>query len=54
MKRCEHCGHSKAAHLDGVRCALCGCVPERQEFVQQALSFRSALPARAAPAPRKR
>lgn len=43
MKRCEHCGHSQAAHLDGMRCALCGCVPQRQTFVQDAFAFRGAV-----------
>lgn len=43
MKRCEHCGHSRAAHVDGLRCALCGCVPQRQTFVQEALPFRSGV-----------
>jgi hypothetical protein len=43
MKRCEHCGHSRAAHVDGLRCALCGCVPQRQTFVQDALPFRSGV-----------
>jgi hypothetical protein len=44
-RRCEHCGHSKAAHVDGVRCALCGCVPARRTFVQDSFSFRDSLPA---------
>jgi hypothetical protein len=48
MKNCPHCGHSPAAHLDGVRCALCGCVPARQTFVQEKLAFRSSLPTRVA------
>jgi hypothetical protein len=43
MKRCQHCGHSNAAHVGGVRCALCGCVPQRQTFVQDAFAFRSGL-----------
>jgi hypothetical protein len=43
MKRCEHCGHSRAAHVDGLRCALCGCAPQRQTFVQDALPFRSGV-----------
>lgn len=43
MKRCQHCGHSRAAHSDGVRCALCGCVPQRQTFVQEAFAFRNGM-----------
>ncbi|HEX8169691.1 MAG TPA: hypothetical protein VF824_04030 [Thermoanaerobaculia bacterium] len=54
MKRCEHCGHSRAAHVDGLRCALCGCTPARQTFVQDSFSFRSTLVARPAASTRKR
>ena len=54
MKTCSHCGHSRAAHLDGVRCALCGCVPSRTTFVQDSFSFRSALPGRVSNNTRKR
>lgn len=54
MKRCQHCGHSKAAHTDGMRCALCGCVPSRQTFVQERFSFRSSLPSRVTDDTRKR
>src|ERR1044071_125876 len=43
QKRCEHCGHSRAAHVDGLRCALCGCVPGRRTFVQESFGFRRAL-----------
>lgn len=43
MKRCQHCGHSRAAHVGGMRCALCGCVPQRQTFIQDSFSFRSTL-----------
>jgi ribosomal protein L37E len=53
-KNCPLCGHSAAAHVDEERCALCGCTPQRREFVQQSLGFRSALPGRAAPTARKR
>lgn len=49
MKRCEHCGHSRAAHVDGMRCALCGCLPQRQNFVQERFGFRETLPLRAVP-----
>jgi hypothetical protein len=54
MKHCRICGHSKAAHVDGTRCALCGCVPWKQEFVQEALPFRSMLTGQAAANTRKR
>lgn len=54
VKRCPHCGHSRAAHVDGVRCALCGCVPDRQTYVQESFGFRSALPARVTNNTRKR
>jgi hypothetical protein len=53
-KRCEYCNHSAAAHIDGVRCALCGCVPERRTFVQESLAFRSTLPTRVPASTRKR
>jgi hypothetical protein len=49
MKRCEHCGHSRAAHVDGMRCALCGCLPLRQNFVQERFGFRENIPLRAIP-----
>lgn len=45
-KKCDICSHSHAAHVDGVRCALCDCTSERREFVQQTLAFRSTMPAR--------
>jgi hypothetical protein len=54
MKHCPICGHSRAAHVDGTRCALCNCVPWRQDYVQDALPFRSALPGRVMPDTRKR
>lgn len=54
FKQCKHCGHSRAAHADGMRCALCGCAPQRQTFVQTSLGFKTALPMRAAAATRKR
>ena len=46
MKSCPHCGHSRAAHAGRMSCALCGCTPSRQTFVQDALPFRSALTTR--------
>jgi len=54
MKRCEICGHSHAAHVDGMRCALCGCLPQRQTFVQETFGFRTALPVRVTSNTRKR
>jgi hypothetical protein len=37
-----------------MRCALCGCVPSRQTFVQDAFAFRSTLPTRVTNNTRKR
>ena len=54
MTRCKICGHSRAAHLDGVRCALCGCLPDRRTFVQESFTFRNALPTRMTTDGRKR
>jgi hypothetical protein len=54
MKHCPHCGHSGAAHVDGLRCALCGCVPSRQSFVQDKFAFRSSLPTRVTANARKK
>jgi hypothetical protein len=51
---CDICGHSRAAHVDGVHCALCRCTSERATPVQESLAFRSALPVRAARIGRKR
>src|SRR5437016_13969687 len=31
---CDICGHSRAAHVDGVHCALCRCSSERPAAVQ--------------------
>ena len=53
-RRCEYCPHSRAAHVDGVKCALCPCVSEQRVFVQESLTFRSALPARVMRNTRKR
>src|ERR1051326_5684969 len=36
-KTCRLCGHSRAAHTDGVKCALCACVSRPRELVQEAL-----------------
>ena len=52
-RQCPHCGHSRAAHLDGVRCAPCGCRSEKQAAVQDSFTFRTSLPIRA-PSTRKR
>jgi hypothetical protein len=51
-KRCEYCGHSRAAHTDGVHCALCRCSSERAELVQETFAFRGAIAVR--PNTRKR
>ncbi len=42
-RKCPFCFHSCAAHVDGVKCALCRCVSEKREFVQQSFAFRSGL-----------
>ena len=54
MRKCEVCGHSKAAHVDGVRCSLCRCRSERTELVQDSFAFRSALTLRSIGGRRKR
>jgi hypothetical protein len=54
VKRCEFCGHSRAAHVDGVQCALCSCRSERRSFIQQSFAFRSMLSEPAGPMTRKR
>src|SRR5437867_7520368 len=46
VRRCEFCGHSKAAHVDGIQCALCSCRSEERDFVQQSLAFRGTLAVR--------
>lgn len=51
-RRCDYCGHSRAAHTDGVHCALCRCASERIEFVQAEFGFRNSITLR--PASRKR
>lgn len=51
---CSKCGHSRAAHIDGTRCALCGCAPLRDEVVQELLPFRSLIPLRVTVNTRKR
>jgi hypothetical protein len=45
-RKCDYCGHSRAAHADGIACALCRCRSERVQFVQQSLSFRDSIPLR--------
>jgi len=54
MKTCPHCGHSRAAHVGGARCALCGCRPGREMSVQESFTFRNALPVRVSMNIRKR
>ena len=43
VKRCEFCGHSEAAHIDGVQCALCTCQSVERNFFQQSFAFRDNL-----------
>lgn len=54
MKKCEVCSHSRAAHADGIRCALCGCTGEEREMTQQTLAFRNSIPVRVTTNTRKR
>jgi hypothetical protein len=54
VKRCEFCGHSRAAHVDGFQCALCSCRSEPRSFVQQSFAFRSMLAPPVGPMTRKR
>jgi len=54
MKKCDVCDHSRAAHADGIRCALCGCIGQEQQMTQQPLAFRSSIPVRVTPSTRKR
>jgi hypothetical protein len=39
-KKCPFCGHSRAAHTDGVHCALCRCRSELTQPVQESFAFR--------------
>jgi ribosomal protein L37E len=39
-KSCRRCGHSNAAHLDGQRCALCGCHDDERQPQQSSFGFR--------------
>src|SRR5260370_38590013 len=43
-KKCDFCPHSRAAHTDGIHCALCRCRSERRELVQETLAFRGTIP----------
>jgi len=43
-KKCDFCPHSRAAHADGIHCALCRCRSERPDFVQETLVFRGSIP----------
>ncbi|PYQ58209.1 MAG: hypothetical protein DMF58_16125 [Acidobacteria bacterium] len=54
VKRCEFCGHSRAAHVDGIQCALCSCRSEARDFVQQSFAFRGTLGVLKVPGARKR
>ena len=40
-KKCPFCGHSGAAHTDGVHCALCRCRSEEMSPVQESFAFRT-------------
>lgn len=51
---CPYCGHSKAAHAGGTKCALCNCVSRPRELVQESLAFRSSIPLRVTANTRKR
>ena len=51
---CDICGHSRAAHVDGIHCALCRCSSARTAAVQESLVFRNALPVRTGGIGRKR
>ena len=42
-KRCDLCGHSRAAHAGGIQCALCRCRSERTQVVQLSLAFRGVI-----------
>ena len=53
-RKCDICNHSRAAHMDGRRCALCGCVSEERSFVQDSFSFRTSLSTGVAVNARKR
>jgi hypothetical protein len=53
-RKCEICGHSRAAHVDGVHCSLCRCNSKRMVAVQESLAFWSSLPVRTAGIGRKR
>jgi hypothetical protein len=53
-KKCPICSHSRAAHLDGIRCALCGCMSERRDAIQESFAFRSSLLRRVTTNTRKR
>jgi hypothetical protein len=43
-RKCDYCSHTRAAHVDGRRCALCDCTSEVRAFVQESFAFRSAVP----------
>ncbi len=46
MKRqiCDRCGHSSAAHVDRMHCALCDChLGEQTQSAQEMLPFRDSL-----------
>jgi hypothetical protein len=53
-KKCPFCGHSRAAHTDGVHCALCRCRSEATELVQESFAFRRGVTSSGDRIPRKR
>jgi len=42
-RKCPNCPHSRAAHTDGVHCALCRCRSEEPAVVQESFAFRGAV-----------
>ncbi len=54
MKQCPYCNHTRAAHADGIRCALCPCRSRRSEAVQESFTFREAVTAQGDRPGRKR
>jgi hypothetical protein len=53
-KKCPYCGHSRAAHTDGVQCALCRCRSEERTVVQESFAFRGNVTAQRDRITRKR
>ncbi|MEK6375017.1 MAG: hypothetical protein AABO58_20275 [Acidobacteriota bacterium] len=53
-RKCPYCDHSRAAHTDGVHCALCRCRSEEPALMQESFAFRGAVTARRERITRKR